>query len=355
MRLVVDALAARFGGTAAMAAQVSRALARREDVEEVSVLSEPGSVLPTHVDQTPGLRSMLISTPNRGRLLARLLWEATRLPPLLDRLDATALLTFSGMLPRDPRLPVVSMLLNALPFDRVDPANRLRRLAIKRTSRRAHAVIVPTHYMAQFLGDHPNLVVMPYGVDQRIFIPAHTPGDEILYVSDFYEHKRHDLVIRAWNCLPEPRPRLRLIGNATVDPTVFERVAELAEGSGPGIVVGGEHVPLTSLVQAYRRARIVVMPSENESFSMPLAEAARMGVPCVARDHPVLRETAGPGGVYVSGDDESDWAGAMERLLSDDCVHARLRSAALEYSTRYSWDALAAAIIERLASGRAVP
>lgn len=350
MRLVIDALAARFGGTAAMAAQASTALARRDDVEQVTLLSERGSVIPAHVEQTAKLSLLSISAPDRLRLPARLAWEAVRLPPLLAKLDASAVVTFSGMLPRNPKRPVVSMLLNALPFDRGDPANRIRRLVIERTSQQAHAVIVPTQYMARFLRGHPNLAVVPYGVDKQVFRPADAPGDEILYVSDFYGHKRHDLAIRAWQRLPEPRPTLRFIGNGSVDPPVHERVVELAARAGPGVVVGGEHVPLRALVDAYRRARISLIPSENESFSMPIAEAVSMGIPVVARDHPVLRETGGPGGIYISGDDEGEWAVAMQRLLSDDSAHARARDAALEYSVRFSWDAMAAAVVERLAA-----
>ncbi len=355
MRFVVDALAARFGGTAVMAAQVSTALARRDDVEKVLLLLERDSVIPQHVEQTPQLSTLTISVPSRLRLPARLTWEAVRLAPLLQRFDATAVLTFSGMLPRRLTPPVVSMLVNALPFDSSNAANLVRRFAIERTSRRSHAVIVPTEYMARFMRGHPNVAVVPYGVDRSMFRPAETQGDEILYVSDFYAHKRHDLAIRAWKRLPEPRPLLRFVGNGSVDPVVHARVRELADASGPGIVVGGEHIALPSLVDAYRHARILLMPSEHESFSMPLAEAVCMGLPVVARDHPVLRETAGAGAIYVLGDDESRWAAAMQGLLSDATAHSELRRAALEHSERFSWDAMAAAVVERLGVSDAAP
>lgn len=348
MRLVVDALAARFGGTAAMAGQVSTALARRDDVEKVVLLSEVGSVVQRHVEQTPKLDTLAIRVPDRLRLPSRLMWEALRLPALLQRFDATAVLTCSGMLPRHPARPVVCMLGNALPFERTDAPNRIRRIAIKRTSQRSDVVIVPTEYMARFVSYHPNMAVVPHGVDKRIFRPAGTLGDEILYVSDFYAHKRHDLAIRAWKRLSEPRPLLRFIGNGSVEAGVHARVTKLAAASGPGIVVGGEHVPLMSLVNAYRRARIVLMPSEHESFSMPLSEAVCMGLPVVARDHPVLRETAGSAGVYVAGDDEVEWAAAIEWLLSDRSAHSQLRRAALEGCARFSWDATAAAVVEQV-------
>ena len=36
---------------------------------------------------------------------------------------------------------------------------------------------------------------------------------------------------------------------------------------------------------------------------MPVAEALTCGVPIVAREYPTFRYTAGPGAIFVSGDD----------------------------------------------------
>jgi glycosyltransferase involved in cell wall biosynthesis len=102
---------------------------------------------------------------------------------------------------------------------------------------------------------------------------------------------------------------------------------------------------LEELVAAYQSARVLVVASGHETFSMPITEAMASGVPVVARDHPILRETGGPAAVYVAGDDVGAWSGAIERLLSDDEAHAELRSAGLSRAERFSWAAVADAVV----------
>ena len=49
------------------------------------------------------------------------------------------------------------------------------------------------------------------------------------------------------------------------------------------------------LAALYRRAALVVLPSEREGFGLPVVEALACGTPIVASDLPVLREVGGDG------------------------------------------------------------
>lgn len=53
-----------------------------------------------------------------------------------------------------------------------------------------------------------------------------------------------------------------------------------------------------SLRQVYQAATCLLMASEGEGFGLPLIEAARYGVPIIARDLPVFREIAGDHAFY---------------------------------------------------------
>ena len=72
----------------------------------------------------------------------------------------------SGMLPRTPRVPYVCLQANPLPYqDEHRPASRIRRWALKRSSRHAAATFVPSRHVAELVGDLPRREDRPLGVD----------------------------------------------------------------------------------------------------------------------------------------------------------------------------------------------
>ncbi len=342
--LVLDALAARYGGTAYAVLQLTDAVARRDDVEAVVVVAQEESIIGRCIKASPRVEPLLLDAPlGRAELAWRVAWETACLPGLARRRGADMLVSFSGIVPRRPPCPVVCVLANPVPYADADRlGSRLRRAAIARTRRYAAASYVPSHGMQALVGDDPPTKVVPLGVDHDVFRPQAHPGDELLYVADFYAHKRHDVLLAAWERLPEPRPRLRLIGNPDVELATFAAVRRAA--ADDRILVEGK-VSFAALLAAYGAARAVVVPSERESFSMPLAEAVSMGIPAVIRDDPVLRETAGPGGLVVPEGTPEAWAAALGRVLTDDGLHATLRGAGLLHGRRFSWDAIAAELL----------
>lgn len=323
--------------------QLVAALERRDDVARVVVVTQRNSIVAHGVRASAKVEPMRLRAPRRRAELAwRIAWQFFNLAPLTRDSHADVLFSFSGMVPRHPGCPVIALLANPVPYgERSGIPGRLRRGAIRWTLRSAVAAYVPSDGMRRIVA-LPRLKVVPLGVDHTAFRPRDTPGTDILYVADFYAHKRHDLVLDAWHLLPEPRPRLRLIGNPDVDPATFAAVK--GGVTDPRIVVEGR-VSFSDLLDAYGAARALVLPSEWESFAMPLAEGLACGVPVVIRDDPVLLETAGPGGLAVAGGAPRDWARTIDHLLRDDALHASLRAAGLEYSKRYSWDAMAAEIV----------
>ena len=70
-----------------------------------------------------------------------------------------------------------------------------------------------------------------------------------------------------------------------------------------------------ALLQLYLIASGMLMASEGEGFGLPLVEAARHGVPIIARDLPVFREISGEHAFYFSGTDPADLADALRTWL----------------------------------------
>lgn len=69
------------------------------------------------------------------------------------------------------------------------------------------------------------------------------------------------------------------------------------------------------LQRIYRQATVVLLPSEGEGFGLPLVEAARVGLPILARDLPVFREVGGEHASYFNGSDGPALARAIEDWL----------------------------------------
>lgn len=348
--IVIDALAARFGGTAYAGVQIAHALAARADVREVRVVVRPDSIVDRGLLRTPKIKRIVVTATARPELAQRVAWEAVFLPRAVRGARAHGLLTLAAMLPRWPGCPFVALQANPTPYEDPDPIGaRVRRWATARTARGARATYVPSEHVRRLVAPLPRLRVVPLGVDRTRFCPADAPGDELLCVADFYAHKHHELLLEAHRNLPQPRPVLRFIGNPGVDPAYFERVRAAAAGRADVVVAG--HVSFEDLLAAYASARLLLIASDRESFCMPLVEALACGVPIVARDHPTLRETAGPGAVYVAGNDPHPWVEAIEPLLRDDAALTALRSAGAVHSRRFSWDRF----VEQLLSDLHVP
>jgi glycosyltransferase involved in cell wall biosynthesis len=350
-RVVVEALAARSGGTVRATIHLARHLAVRPEVASVVVLTRRGSLIAQELSGEPSVRCITLSYAARAELLRRAIWQFSRLPGLLARERCDVLISMSGMLPRPPGCPVVCLMGNSLMYESHTPADALRRWAVRRTARDAAHLLAPSRAMAELVAASTGRPcdVAPLGVDRGIFSPAPAPGAEILCVADFYPHKRHDLLLDAWLSLPSPRPRLRLIGDPTVDARthadIAARIDKLADA---GSVVIEHGLAQERVADAYRRARLFVLPSEHESFCMPLAESMACGVPPVVRGLASMRETGGAGARYIDEDDPALWGAAMRSLIESDADHQGAREAAISVAGRFSWETFAENLARRL-------
>ncbi len=209
-------------------------------------------------------------------------------------------------------------------------------------------------------------VVHP-GVDLDVFRPGSQaaaraalglPADAqvVLFAGRIQPLKAPDVLLRAVAVLLERQPALR---SRLVVPVVGgpsgsglehpESLAELAITLGLDDVV--RFVPpvaQSQLAQWYAAATLVAVPSYNESFGLVAAEAGACGTPVVAAAvgglPTVVRHERS--GLLVDTHDDTDWARALGRVLTEPGLHDRLAAGAAAQAREFSWDATAGAMLE---------
>jgi glycosyltransferase involved in cell wall biosynthesis len=119
-----------------------------------------------------------------------------------------------------------------------------------------------------------------------------------------------------------------------------------------------ERPPLKGLVQhigyvdpdrrreLYASARVLVQPSFDEGFGMPVLEAMSLGVPVVAANRGALPEVLGDAGVLVDPERPADIAEAMHRLLTDDAAADECVARGRTRANAFSWERTAARVYD---------
>jgi D-inositol-3-phosphate glycosyltransferase len=222
------------------------------------------------------------------------------------------------------------------------------------------AVIVSTPYeaadlMSHYGADPSRLCLSPPGVDHRVFGPGSAAaarrvlgwgrGPHVLFVGRIDPLKRLDVVVDALAVVRNgmPEAELHIVGGAGGPGgraelrTVLGRIR--ARGLG-GSVVWHAARPHRQLVDFYRAADVLVVPSESESFGLVAAEAQACGLPVVAARVGGLRYAVADGesGLLVEGWDPADYAEALQGILADSEEAMRLSKGAVEFAARFSWE-----------------
>jgi len=82
---------------------------------------------------------------------------------------------------------------------------------------------------------------------------------------------------------------------------------------------------------------MLVMPSFDEGFGLPVLEAMTLGVPVVASNRGSLPEVLGDAGPLVNPDEPEEIAGAMARVLDDEAYRSVCASKGVLRARQFNW------------------
>jgi glycosyltransferase involved in cell wall biosynthesis len=214
-------------------------------------------------------------------------------------------------------------------------------------AQRADRILVPSAYTAgeverEFGVPRDRIAICPHGAPDwtpRVAVPR---DGYVLFVGTLEPRKNIGGLLDAYQELVERRvavPELRLAGKGTGDAT--EWLARIERAPLRGVVRHMGYVAAEDTRRLYEGAQLLVMPSFDEGFGIPVLEAMTLGVPVVAARRGSLPEVLGDAGSLVDPTKPTEIADAILRLLTDAAFAAESGARGVARSTRFRWDATA--------------
>jgi glycosyltransferase involved in cell wall biosynthesis len=222
----------------------------------------------------------------------------------------------------------------------------------RRHAHQADRIIVPSQFTAR-------------DVEQRLDVPAErisvcrhgrpawpprrappADGGYVLFLGTLEPRKNVAGLLDAWEGLaarggdggPRGRrlPELVLAGRATEAAQPW--LDRIARPPLAGLVRHVGYIDPARRRELYAGARLLVQPSFEEGFGLPVLEAMTVGVPVVAACRGALPEVLGDAGLLVDPDDPDQMASAIARMIEDEELAAASVSKGLMRSRDFDWE-----------------
>jgi len=231
----------------------------------------------------------------------------------------------------------------------------------------ADRVIAPSDFVAQRLrtqGVQRPIEVVPTGVDLDRFRPGDrasarrslgldTQDRVLLYVGRLDREKNLEFLLDAVARVKASRIRLLLVGRGT-QTAALRRVA-ITMGLGSRVEFRGGSTP-AGLPAYYHAADALVFASTSETQGLAVLEAMACGLPVVAVRASGIEEivTDGVSGLLMP-EDAAALAGAVDQLLADDHLGAKLGIGGREAASSFGSTTLAQQLVAAYRRARGEP
>jgi glycosyltransferase involved in cell wall biosynthesis len=204
--------------------------------------------------------------------------------------------------------------------------------------------------------------VVPVGVGERFSPDADPEADRraarliaaapgaivLLHVGSTIARKRIDALLAVCAALMPRRPDLHLVRVGGAFTSAQQRMVDDFGLANRISVV--DFLDERTLAAMYRRAALVLQPSEREGFGLPLLESMACGTPVVASDLPVLKEVGGTAVEYSPVGDTDAWVRTVIALLDERAREperwSARRTAGCTRARGFSWSQFATRITD---------
>jgi len=310
------------GGIARYTAELLRHLGRRDDLEVLPVV--PDEARP--ILDSLAMRNVAEIVADRGRgQVGRALWERHRLGAELERRGTRLVHGTKHLLPRTT-LPTILTAYDVMPITWPQQFRLAKRVLLPRQYRAAleeATGIVSISETTRRRIDRldPSLggkvVVVPVGFTSELLEvePSPLPGLEgvpfALVVGDLSPRKNFALLLDIWDDVFRATGGLELVAvgpDGWRSETTRRRLEQLVRR---GAAVSARHVSDGRLRWCYEQARVVLYPTLEEGFGLPVVEALAFGAPVIASTDDAVVEAGQGLPTHVDARDRAGWTAAI--------------------------------------------
>jgi glycosyltransferase involved in cell wall biosynthesis len=183
---------------------------------------------------------------------------------------------------------------------------------------------------------------------ERLLGPAREDAPELLHVGSNVPRKRVDVLLQVFANIQRRLAAARLIKvGGALEGELARQASELGIA---GAITAVPFIAPEVLAAIYRRAALVLQPSDLEGFGLPVVEALACGTPVLASDIAVLREVGSEAANYAPVGDVEAWSDAALKLLiergEDHGAWAARRARAIAHAAEFRWPAHAKRLVE---------
>ena len=223
-------------------------------------------------------------------------------------------------------------------------------------ARRADGILVMSEHVGaevqRVLGiDAEKIAVVSAGAPAwtpRATTPPGHPSGYVLFVGTLEPRKNVGVLLDAYEELLTRSlshrsskseggpPELVLVGKATDAARPW--LERIARPPLAGHVRHLGYVDAADRRALYEGASVLVLPSLDEGFGLPVLEAMTIGVPVVASRRGSLPEVLGDAGQLVDAGNTQGFADAIERVLNDRDFAAACAARGVERARQFRWD-----------------
>jgi glycosyltransferase involved in cell wall biosynthesis len=338
VKILVEILAADFGGIRTYVENLLRAWELQRPDDDLVVVVPEGSTVATYghtrrVVRIP--RPTVAGRPWVQSTTVRRIARGAGVDAVLATMPVTSLVR-SGV----PTAAVVHDLRHEILPEQFSSTRRLlRRISYTRGYHVADGFIAVSRRTLDDLHRlHPDLAAKPaavvhHGADHALDWPG-TPGTGPAVTFAHHTNKNPDLVLAGWAAGRErglEMPHLQMLGTGKDRDRLAALVADLGLGS---TVELAPFLPDAEFEALMRSASMVVFPSDFEGFGLPVVEGMINGVPVVIGPEPATLEVAGGYAAVLADWTPAALADAVHRASGFDAAHLEQARA---HAAEFTW------------------